>query len=126
MRKFLLSILIALMLLLPGCSGEADQVGQFSYSKYLEYYGISENSDLFPDNTQPVESAQEARRTALEVWTIMYGPAVLFQQPYEVSYDNVAGVWFVTGTLSTNTEGGVAVILIEASTGKILDCWHGK
>ena len=126
MHKTLLSVMVVLALLVSLCGCNSEEVGQFSYSKYLQEYGIMGDSDYFPSQVQPVGSAKEACRTALEVWLPIYGSDVLFQCPYQVSYDKNAGVWFVIGSLPPNTDGGTAIILIEAATGKILDCWHGK
>ena len=55
-----------------------------------------------------------------------YGTQIKKQKPYKVFYDETNDVWMVTGTLPSNKKGGVANIIIDNSTGKVLAIWHSK
>jgi hypothetical protein len=62
---------------------------------------------------------------ALAVLTSIYGDAQTKSQlPYIATLDD--GVWTVTGTLPAGLKGGVAVVEISESTGKIMTVSHGK
>jgi len=101
----------------------AATVGSFSYDDYKD-----ENLIQFPSDKilGAVPDAETAREQAESVWVEVYGEQVKFDKPYQVFYDEKNCVWLVQGTLRSNMHGGVANILIDNDTGKVLAVWHGK
>lgn len=130
MKKAILIQIILMLCMLMGCHAvENGNIGIFSFSDYQKEFEVLYPlgpSELTIYDEVPVHSAQEARKVALQVWLEIYGTSVIFQSPFDVSYDEVSGVWYVTGRYKENSEGGTAGIIIEEMTGAILDCWHGK
>ena len=60
------------------------------------------------------------------IWIEQYGECIKNQKPYQVFYDEANGIWLVHGTLRSNMMGGVANILVDNDTGKVLAVWHDK
>ena len=90
-----------------------------------DYQDIIEN---FPsdENLGSISDAKDAVKKAETIWIKIYGKNVKKEKPYQVFYDAENEVWLIHGYLRPNMEGGVANILIENSTGKVLAVWHEK
>jgi len=77
-------------------------------------------------STEPVNSANDAKQAAEEIWIKIYGAdTILNEKPYMVYYDETEEVWLVTGSLPPLTLGGVAKILVRRD-GTVLAVWHEK
>jgi hypothetical protein len=91
-----------------------------TYSYELEKF----KSDKYVDK---YSNADDVRTEAEKIWVEIYGDDVIEQKPYEVSFDEDNNVWLVNGVFhEKNAFGGVAYILIEKDTGKVLAVWHTK
>lgn len=73
-----------------------------------------------------ISDAKDAIIKAEAIWIKTYGERVKKEKPYQIFYDQKNGIWLIQGTLQFNMMGGVANILIENSTGKVLAIWHEK
>ena len=77
-----------------------------------------------------IEDPRDARKKAEKALLPIYGN-IRRQRPYRVYHDAANGVWMVEGVLRSplpflEVDGGVAVILLRESDGKVLAVWHGK
>lgn len=72
-----------------------------------------------------VETAQEAKKVATDIWIDEYGSSVLFKMPYRVSLDEKNQVWLVQGSALCFIESG-PYILISKSDGRVLAMWDYK
>ena len=97
-------------------------VKAFKYNDYQYYI------DNFPseENVGNITDAKDAIKKAEKIWIKLYGENIKKEKPYQVFYDENSGIWLVQGTLRTNMKGGVANIIIQNKTGKILAVWHDK
>ena len=94
----------------------------FAFNDYQYYI------DSFPseENVGNIIDAKDARKKAEKIWIKLYGESIKKEKPYQVFYDENNGIWLIQGTLRSNMKGGVANILIENETGKVLAVWHEK
>ena len=86
-------------------------------------------AELPKDNYKPKEGYVPDEKTAIKiavaVWLPIYGEKVIEdEKPYRAVLSN--GVWFVEGSLDTNSVGGVAEAEISEDDGRILRVSHGK
>lgn len=98
------------------------RVRPFSVDAYKEYI------ELFPwaHTTAPIESARDARISAKQIWQDTYADVCNeSHQPYVVSFDPIAEVWMVEGTMLFLHEGGVPHVLIR-SNGEVIALWHDR
>ena len=100
----------------------APNVKAFDFNDYQYYI------DNFPaeEIVGNIIDAKDAIKKAEKIWIELYGESIKKEKPYQVFYDENNGIWLVQGTLQSNMKGGVANILIQNETGKILAVWHDK
>lgn len=99
------------------------EIKSFEVSDYQYYI------DNFPSDEilGSVRDAEDAKKKAEELWIELYGRDIKKERPYKVYYDAKNEVWMVEGTLPFYYgDGGVAYILMEKETGKVLAVWHDK
>ena len=135
-RSFaLFLVLILSCLLFVSCTEKDEQQVTVDTEPKVENFVLQESEYLlkmmekFPsdENVGQVSTADEAIRKATEVFAAHYGEQVKAQTPYRISLDEAEDIWHIQGTLpDENTDGGVAEILIERSTGRVLALWHTK
>ena len=89
------------------------------YQYYINNFSVEDNVGLITD-------AKDLLRKAESIWVEKYGERVKGQKPYQVLYDEKNDIWLVRGTLHADRMGGVANILVDNSTGKVLAVWHDK
>ena len=73
-----------------------------------------------------VPDEETAIRIAEAVWLSIYGDSIYSNQPFKATYHSFLGYWEVIGSLPENMVGGVPVVHIRKSDGKILYVFHGK
>ena len=98
------------------------KVRPFDVDDYQEFI------DTFPSNEclGKISGKADAVKKAETVFIKIYGKQVKKERPYQIFYDEEAEVWLVQGSLPSNKHGGVANIIIENDTGKVLAVWHEK
>ena len=100
-----------------------NEIHSFDLTKYrseLENF----KSDKYVDK---YSNADDVKAEAEKIWVEIYGNDIIEQKPYEVSFDEDNNVWLVNGVFHEKyASGGVAYILIEKNTGKVLAVWHTK
>ena len=98
------------------------KVRPFDVDDYQEFI------DIFPSNEclGKLSGKTDAVKKAEIILVKIYGKQVKKERPYQIFYDEEAGVWLVQGSLPSNMHGGVAKIIIENNTGKVLAVWHEK
>ena len=89
------------------------------YQDYIDNFSSDKNIDIGNDIKIMLEKVEN-------IWIQEYGDDVKKQKPYEVFYDETSKVWLIRGTLPSDTVGGVANILVDNDTGKVLAIWHDK
>ena len=89
------------------------------YQYYIESFPSEENLGS-------ISNAKDAAIRAETIWIKTYGKCVKKEKPYQIFYDAQNEVWLIQGSLRSNMMGGVANILIENDTGKVLAVWHEK
>jgi hypothetical protein len=104
---------------------KAPKVNFFNVEDYSSF--ISE----FPSDRLlgPVVNAEKAKTCAESIWIELYGPDVLDERPYKLSYDATNKIWLVQGNIRNffgSSKGGTSHILIQESDGKVLAVWHDK
>lgn len=84
--------------------------------------------DNFPsqENIGPVIDAKDAVNKAEQIWVRLYGDKIKKEKPYEVFLDEKNGIWLVRGSLRSGMMGGVAHLIVEKASGKVLAVWHEK
>ena len=84
--------------------------------------------DKFPseDNLGFISDPKDLLKKVEVIWINKYGERIKKQKPYQVFYDKANGIWLVQGTLRSNMTGGVANILVDNNTGRVLALWHDK
>ena len=84
--------------------------------------------DKFPseDNLGFISDPKDLLKKVEVIWINKYGERIKKQKPYQVFYDKANGIWLVQGTLRSNMTGGVANILVDNDTGRVLALWHDK
>lgn len=108
------------MLVIQNDSSDIKTFDVSEYQYYIDEFSSSEEDLGFVSDTKDLLKKVEV------IWIKKYGERIKKEKPYHVSYDDKNGIWLVQGTLRSNMDGGVANILIEDDTGRILAIWHDK
>ena len=125
-KRIVLPVLI-IVILIGGVymiiiQNKTPNVKAFEFNDYQYYI------DNFPseENVGNIIDAKDAIKKAEKIWIKLYGESIKKEKPYQVFYDENNGIWLVQGTLRSNMKGGVANILVDNDTGKVLAIWHDK
>ncbi len=96
--------------------------------KAFEVSGNQKHIDNFSseETVGSISGAKDALAKAELIWIKTFGEQVKKEKPYQVSYDVEKEVWLIQGSMPPGVKGGVANILIENRTGKVLAVWHDK
>ena len=89
------------------------------YQYYIDNFSAEKDFGVIADTKDLLKKAER-------VWIEKYGKRVKSQKPYQVLYDEKNGIWLVRGTLHADRMGGVAHVLVDSATGKVLAVWHDK
>ena len=121
---FLLVLFIAFIggILVVIIKNKSPEIKSFEVSEY-QYYIDNFSSE---DNLGFISDSKELLKKVEVIWIKQYGERIKNQKPYQVFYDEANGIWLVHGTLRSNMMGGVANILVDNDTGKVLAVWHDK
>lgn len=121
---FLLVLFIAFIggILVVIIKNKSPEIKTFDVSEY-QYYIDNFSSE---DNLGFISDSKELLKKVEVIWIKQYGERIKNQKPYQVFYDEANGIWLVHGTLRSNMLGGVANILVDNDTGKVLAVWHDK
>ena len=121
---FLLVLFIAFIggILVVIITNKSPEIKTFEASEY-QYYIDNFSSE---DNLGFISDSKELLKKVEVIWIKQYGERIKNQKPYQVFYDEANGIWLVHGTLRSNMLGGVANILVDNDTGKVLAVWHDK
>ena len=125
-KRIVLLVLIVAILIGGVCmiiiQNKTPNVKGFEFNDYQYYV------DSFPseENVGNTIDAKDAIKKAEKIWNKLYGESIKKEKPYQVFYDEDNGIWLIQGTLRSNMKGGVANILIQNKTGKVLAVWHEK
>ena len=127
-RKILFVLLFILFMAFIGgilvliTKNKSPEIKTFEVSEYQYYI------DNFPseDNLGFISDSKDLLKKVEVIWINKYGERIKDQKPYQVFYDEKNSIWLVQGTLRTNMMGGVANILVDNNTGKVLAIWHDK
>ena len=121
---FLLVFFIAFIggILVVIIKNKSPEIKSFEVSEY-QYYIDNFSSE---DNLGFISDSKELLKKVEVIWIKQYGERIKNQKPYQVFYDEANGIWLVHGTLRSNMMGGVANILVDNDTGKVLAIWHDK
>ena len=97
----------------------------------VKAFEIDDYSDIikeFPseESLGSISDAKELVKKTEELWIKQFGNRVKKEKPYQVFYDEKSGTWLVRGSLKGTSHGGVANILVENDTGRVLALWHDK
>lgn len=123
-KRIVLLVLIVAILIGGVCmiiiQNKTPNVKGFEFNDYQYYV------DNFPseENVGNIIDAKDAIKKAEKIWIKLYGESIKKEKPYQVFYDENNGIWLIQGTLRSNMKGGVAKILIQNKTGKVLAVWH--
>ena len=130
MKKHIVFVVLIAVVLCAGfgayvCLKNPIMVRRFSLEEYeSELIQFASDREL-----SKIESAEDAAKTAEELWTEIYGETKAQEQkPYRVSYDKQAGAWLVEGRFPLwrlGQKGGTAYLLIT-DEGDVLAVWHTK
>lgn len=118
----IISVVITALVVSRDNNEEENVIGTFDlndYSDTIEKF----KSDKYVNKSTDAESV---KAEAEKIWIEIYGDDIIDQRPYKVSFDDENKTWLVEGTIPKNVDGGVAYILIEKDTGKVLAVWHTK
>lgn len=124
-RIFLLVLILVIFIggvLMVIIQNKSPNVNNFEVSDY-QYYIDNFSSE---ENVGSIIDSKDAIKKAELIWIKLYGESIKKEKPYQLFYDSKNEIWLIQGTLRTNVKGGVANILIENSTGKVLAVWHDK
>jgi len=125
-KRIVLLVLIVAILIGGVCmiiiQNKTPNVKGFEFNDYQYYV------DSFPSEEKVgnIIDAKDAIKKAEKIWIKLYGESIKKEKPYQVFYDEDNGIWLIQGTLRSNMKGGVANILIQNKTGKVLAVWHEK
>ena len=121
---FLLVLFMALVggILVTINKNKIPETRVFDVSEYQYYIDDCPSED----NLGPISDSKDLLKKVEAIWIKKYGNRIKKQKPYQVFYDEVNDVWLVHGTLRSNRMGGVANILVDNDTGKVLAVWHDK
>ena len=89
------------------------------YQYYIDNFSSEENVGSIIDSKDAIKKSEI-------IWIKLYGENIKKEKPFKVFYDAKSKIWLVQGTLRSNMMGGVANILIDNDTGKVLAVWHDK
>ena len=89
------------------------------YQNYLSNFSSEEKLGAISD-------IQDLLKKVEMIWIKNYGEHIKKEKPYQIFYDENNEIWLVQGTLRPNMMGGVANIIVEDGTGKVLAIWHDK
>ena len=127
-RKRILTVILFLFAMCIGgivtaiVKSRSPDIQTFSVSEYQYYIdNFSAENDF-----GAIADTKDLLKKAERVWTEKYGKRVKSQKPYQVLYDEKNGIWLVRGTLHADRMGGVAHVLVDNATGKVLAVWHDK
>ena len=126
-KKNVLLLLLILVIFIGGVfmvivQNKPPVVENFKSSDY-QYYIDNFSSE---ENVGSIIDAKDAIKKSEIIWIKLYGENIKKEKPYKVFYDAKSEIWLVQGTLRSNMMGGVANILIDNDTGKVLAVWHDK
>ena len=125
-KRIVLLVLIVAILIGGVCmiiiQNKTPNVKGFEFNDYQYYV----NSFPSEENVGNIIDAKDAIKKAEKIWIKLYGESIKKEKPYQVFYDEDNGIWLIQGTLRSNMKGGVANILIQSKTGKVLAVWHEK
>ena len=93
------------------------EVNEYQY--YIDNFSSEDNLGFISDSKDLLKKVEA-------IWIKRYGKRIKNQKPYQVFYDEANGIWLVQGTLRSDMMGGVANILVDNDTGKVLAVWHDK
>lgn len=96
---------------------KAFDVNEYQY--YIEHFPSNENIGSISDTKELLKKVEN-------IWIECYGESIKREKPYQLFYDKKSDTWLVKGTLRPNLVGGVANIIIEGNSGKVLAIWHDK
>lgn len=127
MKKNVFLLVLILVIFIGGVfmvivQNKTPVVENFKSSDY-QYYIDNFSSE---ENVGSIIDAKDAIKKAEKIWINLYGENIKKEKPFKVFYDEKSETWLVCGTLHSNMVGGVANILIEDGTGKVLAVWHDK
>lgn len=130
MRKrkgFLIFVLVLFIACIGGVfmaiiKNESPDIKTFEVSEY-QYYIDNFSSE---ENLGFISDTKDLLKKVEVIWVKKYGERIKKEKPYQVFYDEQNGIWLVQGTLPSHMMGGVANILVENGTGKVLAVWHDK
>ena len=97
-------------------------VENFELSDYQDYIDNFSSEE----NVGGIIDAKDVIKKAEIIWIKLYGESIKKEKPFKVFYDKKSEIWLVQGTLRSNMMGGVANVLVEDGTGKVLAVWHDK
>ena len=119
---FVVSIVCVVLIIMIIGKYKTPEVQSFDAGEYQCFV------EDFPseDNIGPISDSKDLLEKVETIWIEKYGERVKKQKPYHVFYDEKNGIWLLQGTLHFYAMGGVANILVENDTGKILAVWHEK
>lgn len=118
----LIAFIVGIVIMVIQNKNNSPDVRTFVVSDY-QYYIESFPSE---ENLGSISNAKDAAIKAETIWIKTYGKCVKKEKPYQIFYDAQNEVWLIQGSLRSNMMGGVANILIENDTGKVLAVWHEK
>ena len=127
-RKVLFIFLLVLFMTFIGgilvviIKNKSPEIKTFEVSEY-QYYIDNFSSEA---NLGFISDSKDLLKKVEVIWIEQYGERIKNQKPYQVFYDEANGIWLVHGTLRSNMMGGVANILVDNDTGKVLAVWHDK
>ena len=126
-KKNVFLLLLILVIFIGGVfmvivQNKSPVVENFKSSDY-QYYIDNFSSE---ENVGSIIDAKDAIKKAEIIWIKLYGENIKKEKPFKVFYDAKSEIWLVQGTLRSNMMGGVANILIDNDTGKVLAVWHDK
>ena len=127
-RKVLFIFLLILFMTFIGgilvviIKNKSPEIKTFEVSEY-QYYIDNFSSE---ENVGSIIDAKDAIKKSEIIWIKLYGENIKKEKPFKVFYDAKSEIWLVQGTLRSNMMGGVANILIDNDTGKVLAVWHDK
>lgn len=126
-KKNVFLLLLILVIFIGGVfvvivQNKSPVVENFKSSDY-QYYIDNFSSE---ENVGSIIDAKDAIKKSEIIWIKLYGENIKKEKPFKVFYDAESEIWLVRGTLRSNMMGGVANILIDNDTGKVLAVWHDK
>ena len=101
---------------------KSPQIKTFNLSEYQYFIDNFSSEDCLGS----IFDSKELLKKVESIWIKKFGERVKAEKPYQIFYDEQNGVWLVQGTLPADMMGGVANIIVENNTGKVLALWHEK